>query len=148
MNRIGFRFLFVGLLSCLCLPALAVGQEAKAPIIIKNAQQISQTHFLVDPKTGPCILNAWGATAVPVTVAGMYLALRNGVIEALMHNWAAAPRWKTYDMVDHVAVTHTNRDHLDHFSPDQPVSAELHGEEINDSLRFFKFFLPLAACLS
>jgi TRAP-type C4-dicarboxylate transport system substrate-binding protein len=242
MNRIGSRFLFTVLLSCLCLPALAFGQEAKTLIILKNAQQIGQTHFLLDPKTGPSvwwanelerrsggrvkvkfylsetlgkakemfdlartgiaemsggvqgytpgyfplttiaqlpypvgsgmsysvvakalwqlhkkglldktynevkvlsldptdvyqlfskkkvmkledlkgmkirsaggewpnILNAWGGTAVPVTVADMYLALRNGVIEALMHNWAAAPSWKTYDMVDYVIETHTS----------------------------------------
>ena len=48
------------------------------------------------------IVSALGATPVPLPITDAYMALQKGMIDALVHNWAAAPAYKTYEVTRYV----------------------------------------------
>jgi TRAP-type C4-dicarboxylate transport system substrate-binding protein len=56
----------------------------------------------------PAILKAWGATPVPMPISDAYMGVQRGIIAGLPHNWAAAPSWKTYEVIDYVIETNTS----------------------------------------
>ena len=53
----------------------------------------------------PNIIKALGATPIPLPITDAYLGLQRGMIEGMFHNWAAAPAYKTYEVVQYVLET-------------------------------------------
>ncbi|MBI4765432.1 MAG: TRAP transporter substrate-binding protein [Deltaproteobacteria bacterium] len=51
------------------------------------------------------IIKAIGAIPIPLPITEAYLGLQRGMIDGLFHNWAAAPDYKTYEVVKYVLET-------------------------------------------